>query len=115
MVEKLYVLLFDYVLPDVGQIPNNSKIFNLTLRGGRAEFPKSRSHLKILGGRRVTLLLFYTKDPKLLIAAVWNLVTTATGCLGFVHQFFKTLPNENNPLRQIFQYCFSPRSVDRVS
>jgi len=40
MVEKLYVPHVDYALPDVGQIPNNRTIFNLTLRVGRGEFPK---------------------------------------------------------------------------
>jgi hypothetical protein len=70
MEEKIYVLHVDCRLPDVGHILNNSKIFYFDFKRGRREFPKSRRHLKSLGGRRVTLLLFHTKGPKLLSAAV---------------------------------------------
>ena len=47
MVEELYVLLVDYALPDVGQIPNNSKIFTLTLRGGGGNFQNLQATSKV--------------------------------------------------------------------
>jgi hypothetical protein len=41
---------------------------------GAQIFQKSRSHLKILGARRVTWSKFRTEDPQILGATVQNLV-----------------------------------------
>jgi hypothetical protein len=41
-------------------------------------FQKSRSHLRILGARRVTRSKARTVDPNVLVATVQNLVVTAT-------------------------------------
>jgi hypothetical protein len=48
---------------------------------------KSRSHLKILGARKITWITFQTEDKQVSNATVQNLVTTVIWCLGFVHQY----------------------------
>jgi len=47
-------------------------------RTGAQILQKSRSHLKILGTRRVTCSKSHTEDPQTLGATVQNLVTTVT-------------------------------------
>jgi hypothetical protein len=47
-------------------------------RTGAQILQKSRSHLKILGARRVTCSKSHTADPQMLGATVQNLVTTVT-------------------------------------
>jgi len=43
-----------------------------------------RSHLKILGTRRVTCSMFHIEGPQILDATVQNLVATVTGGSVFV-------------------------------
>jgi hypothetical protein len=52
---------------------------------GSQIFPKSRSHLKILGAWRLIWNTFHTKDKQILDATIQNLVAQVTWCLGFVH------------------------------
>jgi hypothetical protein len=48
-------------------------------------FQKSRNHLKILGGRRLTRSKFHTEDSQILGTIIQDLVTTATWHPAFVH------------------------------
>ena len=52
---------------------------------GAKLFQKSRSHLKILGARRVTRSEFHTEDSQILGTIIQDLVTSATWHPGFVH------------------------------
>lgn len=52
---------------------------------GCTNFPKSRSHLKILRIRRLTWSKLRTENPQIWGTTVQNLVTMVTWCPGFVH------------------------------
>jgi len=52
---------------------------------GAQIFQKSRSHLKILGARRVIWSKFHTEDPQILGVIVEKVVARATWYPGFVH------------------------------
>ena len=62
-------------------IPTNS------LPGGAQLFQKFRSHLKILGSRKVTWSKFRNDDPQTLGVTILNLHATATRNPGFVHSW----------------------------
>lgn len=55
----------------------------ITIGKGAQIFKKCRSHLKILGARRVTWCKFHIKDSQTL--DMQNVVAIATWHLGFVH------------------------------
>ena len=60
-----------------------TKTYDLMLLGrSKNVFEKSRSHLKILGARRVTK--FHTENPQALGATVHNVIATAIWCQKFV-------------------------------
>jgi hypothetical protein len=52
---------------------------------GAQIFEKSRSHLKILGVRRVTWCTFHTQDPQILDTTIQNFFATATWLPGYVN------------------------------
>jgi hypothetical protein len=57
-------------------------------RGVQA-FQNSRSHVKILGARRITGSKFYTEDVLISCATIPHFVTTAIWHLGYAHPFNK--------------------------
>ena len=58
---------------------------------GYTNFPKIRIHFKIPGARRMILNKFNTKDPKILEAAVGNLVAVLTWQSEFVHPWSRLI------------------------
>jgi hypothetical protein len=65
------------------KISQKTKQSTVYARGAQIS-QQSRSHLKILGARRVTETKFHTEDPQILGVTVQTVVATATWRLGFV-------------------------------
>jgi hypothetical protein len=63
---------------------NNNFNIILSSRGAQI-FQKSRSHLKILGARRVMWSKFHNENPETLCATAENLCVTASWPPGVVH------------------------------
>ena len=63
-------------------------------------FKKSRSHLRILGARRMTWGKFCTEDPKILATTIQIVVIMATQPLGLVHLWWRVF-------RELTFYIFS--------
>jgi hypothetical protein len=57
--------------------------------GSQKFFQKSRTHLKILGARRVTWSRLNTEDPQILGIVVQILIVTETWRPGFVHPWLR--------------------------
>ena len=78
---------------------------------GAQMFKKSNSHWKILGTRRVTWNKIYIEDPRMLGAAMQNLVAMVTWPLGFVQPVAYSLYWLHYPisfsLKSGSVYCFA--------
>jgi hypothetical protein len=92
-------ILFVYVKTKVGVVMCFVFwIYYVQYGRGAQAFQKSRSHLKILGARRITGSRFHTEDAKISCTTLPNLVTTGIWHLGYAHPF-----NKGSCLNKLYQ------------